>query len=141
MSRQFIHLHLHSEYSLLDGMTKTKKLIKKVKEMGMDSVALTDHGTMYGAIEFYKAAKAEGIKPIVGLEAYTTLGDHKERSGKNNHLLLLAKDEEGYKNLMQITSIAHMEGMYRKPRITRELLANYSKGLICTSACPAGEPG
>lgn len=137
--RNFVHLHLHSEYSLLDGMTKTKKLIKKVKEMGMDSVALTDHGTMYGAIEFYKAAKAEGIKPIVGLEAYTTLGDHKERSGKNNHLLLLAKDEEGYKNLMQITSIAHMEGMYRKPRITRELLANYSKGLICTSACPAGE--
>ncbi len=139
MARQFVHLHLHSEYSLLDGMTKTKKLIKKVKEMGMDSVALTDHGTMYGAIEFYKNAKAEGIKPIVGLEAYTTIGDHKEKGGKNNHLLLLAKDEEGYKNLMQITSIAHMEGMYRKPRISRHLLEKYSKGVICTSACPAGE--
>lgn len=139
MARKFVHLHLHSEYSLLDGMTKIKKLIKRVKEMGMDSVALTDHGAMYGAIEFYKAAKAEEIKPIVGLEAYTTPGDHKEKSGNNNHLLLLAKNEEGYKNLMQITSIAHVEGMYRKPRISRSLLEKYHKGLICTSACPAGE--
>lgn len=139
MSRKFTHLHLHSEYSLLDGMTKIKKLVKRVKELGMDSVALTDHGVMYGAIEFYKAAKAEEVKPIIGLEAYTTIGDHKERSGKTNHLLLLAKDEEGYKNLMKITSIAHIEGMYRKPRISRELLEKYAKGVICTSACPAGE--
>lgn len=139
MSRKFVHLHLHSEYSLLDGMTKTKKLIKRVKEMGMDSVALTDHGAMYGAVEFYKNAKAEEIKPIIGLEAYTTPGDHTERSGNIHHLLLLAKDEEGYKNLMQITSIAHVEGFYRRPRISRGLLEKYSKGLICTSSCPAGE--
>lgn len=139
MSQKFVHLHLHSEYSLLDGMTKIKKLIKRVKELGMDSVALTDHGTMYGAIEFYKAANAEGVKPIIGLEAYTTIGDHKEKGGKNNHLLLLAKNEEGYKNLMKITSIAHLEGMYRKPRISRHLIEKYSKGVICTSACPAGE--
>lgn len=143
MSNNFVHLHLHSEYSLLDGLTKIKKLVKKVKEMDMDSVAVTDHGAMYGAIEFYKAAKSEGVKPIVGLEAYTTPFDHKKRpeKGKNqtHHLLLLAKDEEGYKNLMKISSIAHLEGYYYRPRISRELLAKYSKGLICTSACPASE--
>lgn len=140
MSRKFVHIHLHTEYSLLDGLTKTKKLMKKVKEMGMDSVAITDHGALYGAVEFYKAAKAEGIKPIIGLEAYTTTGDHKDRTSReNHHLLLLAKDEEGYKNLMKISSIAHVEGYYYKPRISRELIAKYSKGLMCTSACPASE--
>ncbi|MCS7092000.1 MAG: DNA polymerase III subunit alpha [Patescibacteria group bacterium] len=143
MSNNFVHIHLHTEYSLLDGLTKIKKLVKKVKEMGMDSVAITDHGALYGAIEFYKTAKAENVKPIVGLEAYTTPFDHKKRpeKGKNqtHHLLLLAKDEEGYKNLMKISSIAHLEGYYYRPRISRELLSKYSKGLICTSACPASE--
>ncbi len=150
MASKFIHLHLHTEYSLLDGLTKISKLTKKIKEMGMDSVALSDHGAMYGAIEFYKACKKEELKPIVGMEAYTCIEDHKLRpektketnttfDRKNNHLLLLAKDEEGYKNLMKITSIAHTEGYYYRPRIQRELLAKYSKGLICTSACPAGE--
>ncbi|CAN5319978.1 DNA polymerase III subunit alpha [soil metagenome] len=140
---KFVHLHLHTEYSLLDGLSKISKLMTRVKEMDMDSVAITDHGTMYGAIEFYKKAKAENIKPIIGVEAYTILGDHKERPEKErynyNHLLLLAKDEEGYKNLMKITSIAHLEGYYFRPRIQRELLEKYSKGIICTSACVSGE--
>ena len=143
MSAKFVHLHLHSEYSLLDGLTNIKKLTSKVKEMGMDSVALTDHGAMYGAIEFYKQCLKEGVKPIVGMEAYTTTIDHKIRPerGKvqNFHLVLLAKNEEGYKNLMKLTSIAHLEGYYYRPRVSNDTLAKYSKGLICTSACPAGE--
>jgi DNA polymerase III subunit alpha len=143
MSNKFVHIHLHSEYSLLDGLTKLKKLTSRVKEMDMDTVAITDHGVMYGAIDFYKQAQKDGVKPIIGMEAYTTLGDHTLRGEgaprQNNHLLLLAKDEEGYKNMMKITSIAHLEGYYYRPRITRDLLAKYSKGLIVTSACPAGE--
>src|SRR5581483_12288703 len=99
---KFVHLHLHTEYSLLDGLSKIPKLMTRVKEMGMDTVAITDHGTMYGVIDFYKKAKAENVKPIIGVEAYTVLYDHKERPEKErfgyNHLLLLAKDEEGYKN-------------------------------------------
>ncbi len=143
MSSKFVHLHVHTEYSLLDGLSNIKKLIQTVKEQGMDSVALTDHGVMYGAIEFYKAAKNEGIKPIVGMEAYTTIDDHRKKpqrgKSSNNHLLLLAKNEIGYKNLMKISSIAHLEGYYYRPRIQRSLLKNYSEGLIVTSACPAGE--
>ncbi len=143
MANKFVHLHLHTEYSLLDGLSKISKLTTRVKEMGMDTVAITDHGTMYGAIEFYKKARAENVKPIIGVEAYTVLYDHKEKPDKErfnyNHLLLLAKDEEGYKNLMKITSIAHLEGYYYRPRIQRELLEKYSKGIICTSACVNGE--
>lgn len=144
MADKFVHLHLHTEYSLLDGLTKTKKLTSRIKEMGMNTVAITDHGAMYGAIEFIRQCQKDDIKPIVGLEAYTCLEDHKIRPQKgqkfqNYHLLLLAKDEEGYKNLMKITSIAHTEGYYYRPRISNEILAKYSKGLICTSACPAGE--
>jgi DNA polymerase III subunit alpha len=140
---KFVHLHLHTEYSLLDGLSKISKLMTRVKEMNMDTVAITDHGTMYGAIEFYKKAKAENVKPIIGVEAYTVLHDHKEKPEKErfnyNHLLLLAKDEEGYKNLMKITSIAHIEGYYYRPRIMRELIEKYSKGIICSSACVNGE--
>ncbi|HEX6977493.1 MAG TPA: DNA polymerase III subunit alpha [Patescibacteria group bacterium] len=142
---KFIHLHLHTEYSLLDGLSKISKLMKKVKEMGMDSVAITDHGAMYGAIEFYKEAKKEGIKPIIGIETYVSLVDHTKRpekqsgEGKNYHLLLLAKNEEGYKNLMKISSIAQLEGYYYRPRIDHEVLKKYSKGIICTSACALGE--
>ncbi len=144
MANKFVHLHLHTEYSLLDGLTKIKKLTSKVKEMGMDTVAISDHGSMYGAIEFYRQCQKDEVKPIIGMEAYTCLNDHKERPAKgekfqNYHLLLLAKDEEGYKNLMKIASIAHLEGYYYRPRISNEILAKYSKGLICTSACPAGE--
>src|SRR5258708_7663550 len=140
---KFVHLHLHTEYSLLDGLSKIGKLMARVKEMNMDSVAITDHGTMYGAIDFYKKAKQENIRPIIGVEAYTILGDHNEKPEKErynyNHLLLLAKDEEGYKNLMKITSIAHLEGYYFRPRIQREVIEKYSKGIICTSACVRGE--
>lgn len=144
MAGKFVHLHLHTEYSLLDGLTKTKKLTTRIKEMGMDTVAVTDHGAMYGAIEFYKQCHKDGVKPILGMEAYTCREDHKIRPEKgerfqNFHLLLLAKNEEGYKNLMKITSIAHLEGYYYRPRISNDALAKYSKGLICTSACPAGE--
>lgn len=145
MTKDFVHLHVHSEYSLLDGLSKIKGLISYVKELGMKSVAVTDHGVMYGAIEFYKKAKAEEIKPIIGMEAYVVKEDHIAKNdrtkSKNYHLLLLAKDLEGYKNLMKLTSIAHLEGYYYRPRIDRTTLAKYSKGLICTSACPLSEVG
>lgn len=140
---KFVHLHVHTEYSLLDGLSKTGDLISNIKENGMDAVAVTDHGAMYGIIEFYKKARKEGVKPIIGMEAYTTNINHREKPErskvKNFHLLLLAKDNEGYKNLMKLTSIAHLEGYYYRPRFDRETLAKYSKGLICTSSCPQGE--
>ncbi|MDO8503121.1 MAG: DNA polymerase III subunit alpha [bacterium] len=142
--QKFVHLHVHTEYSLLDGLSNIEKLIARIKEMGMDSIAITDHGAMYGAIEFYKAAKKEGVRSIIGVEAYTTNQDHKIRKegGKrieSNHLLLLSKDEEGYRNLMKLTTIAHLEGYYYRPRFDKETLKKYSKGLICTSACALGE--
>ncbi len=140
---KFVHLHVHTEYSLLDGLSKIKELIAHIKEQGMDSVAITDHGVMYGAIEFYKAAINEGIKPIIGMEGYISNIDHKlriERSKmKNWHITLLAKNNDGYKNLMKLTSIAHLEGFYYKPRFDFETLAKYSKGLICLSGCGASE--
>ncbi|MFC1649849.1 DNA polymerase III subunit alpha [Patescibacteria group bacterium] len=143
MSGKFVHLHVHTEYSLLDGMSKIKDLFSHVKNLGMDAVAITDHGAMYGVIEFYKQAKKQGIKPIIGMEGYTTDVDHtiKPQKGKfqNFHQLLLAKNNVGYKNLMKLTSIAHLEGYYYRPRVSRELLKKYSNGLICTSSCPAGE--
>ncbi len=145
MAGKFVHLHSHTEYSLLDGLSRIPKLIKHIKEQEMDALAVTDHGSMYGAIEFYKEAKKQEIKPIIGIEAYCIPGDHKEKGdkgkGKNNHLILLAKDIEGYKNLMKLTSIAHIEGFYYKPRFDHETLKKYSKGLICTSSCPQGEVG
>lgn len=143
MAKKFVHLHVHTEYSLLDGLSKISTLLNHVKEMGMDSVAITDHGVMYGVIEFYKKALKEGVKPIIGMEGYVTNVNHKERPerGKfqNYHLLLLAKNNEGYQNLMKLTSIAHLEGYYYRPRVDKETLAKYSKGLICTSACQNGE--
>src|SRR3990172_10457769 len=143
MANKFVHLHVHTEYSLLDGLSKIGKLATHVKELGMDAVAITDHGVMYGVIEFYKKMKKEEIKPIIGMEAYTTEGDLRNRPErsklKNYHLFLLEKEKEGYKNLMKLTSIAHLEGYYYRPRFDRETLAKYSKGLICTSSCPQGE--
>lgn len=140
---KFVHLHVHTEYSLLDGLSKIKKLIAHIKEQGMDSVAITDHGVMYGAIEFYKAATNEGIKPIIGMEGYLSNINHTlriERSKmKNWHVTLLAKNNDGYKNLMKLTSIAHTEGFYYRPRFDFETLAKYSKGLICLSGCGASE--
>lgn len=140
----FVHLHVHTEYSLLDGLTKIKKLIPTIKEMGMDSIAITDHGNMYGAIEFYKACKKNDVKPIIGSEIYMCTGNRTDKTAKNRksqHLLLLAKNITGYKNLMKIVSIAHTEGFYYKPRIDWETLTKYHEGLICTSACIEGEIG
>ena len=143
MAKKFVHLHVHTEYSLLDGLSKISKLISHIKRNDMNSVAITDHGTMYGVVEFYKKAIKEEIKPILGMEAYTTninLRERPERGKfKNFHLLLLAKNKEGYQNLMKLTSIAHLEGYYYRPRFDRETLSKYSKGLVCTSACQQGE--
>ncbi|KKR11528.1 MAG: polymerase III, alpha subunit protein [Candidatus Woesebacteria bacterium GW2011_GWA1_39_21] len=137
---KFVHLHLHTEYSLLDGLCKISPLISYVKASGMDALAITDHGTMYGVIEFYKKCKAEGIKPVIGVEGYICRDlKVKDRTSKYNHIILLAKNEVGYKNLMRITSIAHIEGYYYKPRFDFEVLKKYSKGLICTTACGQGE--
>ncbi|RXJ97073.1 DNA polymerase III subunit alpha [Arcobacter sp. AHV-9/2010] len=138
---QFTHLHLHTEYSLLDGANKIKPLAKKIKELGMTSVAMTDHGNMFGTIDFYNAMRAEGIKPIIGMEAY--IHNSEDLSDKTNrqrfHLCLYAKDEEGYKNLMYLSSKAYMEGFYYYPRINKQLLKEHSKGLVCSAACLQGE--
>jgi len=143
MASKFVHLHVHTEYSLLDGLSKIDKLVARVKELEMPAVAITDHGVMYGAIDFYKTCNKAGIKPIIGMEGYVVNKDHKLREGKgeNNHLLLLAKNYEGYKNLMKLSTIAHIEGFYYRPRFDKETLAKYHQGLICTSACPKGEVG
>jgi DNA polymerase-3 subunit alpha len=140
---KFVHLHSHTEYSLLDGLSKIKKMVKRTKELGMDSIAITDHGVMYGAIEFYKEAKAEGIKPIIGCEMYVAPRSHTSKEGKVDaepyHMTILAKDLEGYQNLMKLVSIAHLDGFYYRPRVDKELLKQFHKGLICLSACPGGE--
>jgi DNA polymerase-3 subunit alpha len=140
----FIHLHLHTEYSLLDGLTKIKKLANTLKDFDMKACAITDHGNMYGAIEFYKTMIKNEIKPIIGCEIYTCPKDRHEKTSQNrksHHLILLAKDHRGYQNLIKIVSIGHQEGFYYKPRIDWEILEKYHQGLICTSACPQGEVG
>jgi DNA polymerase-3 subunit alpha len=142
---KFVHLHVHTEYSLLDGLSNIKKLFAHVKEQGMDAIAITDHGVMYGEVEFYKEGLKQGIKPILGMEGYITAGDLHDKPERaklqNNHLLVIAKNDEGYKNLMKLSSIAHIEGYYYRPRFDRETLKKYSKGLIITSSCPLGEVG
>ena len=143
MAKKFVHLHVHTEYSLLDGLSKISDLLSYIKELEMEAIAISDHGAMYGVIDFYKKCIKEGVKPVIGMEGYTTNVPLKERPerGKfqNYHLLLLAKDNEGYQNLMKLSSIAHIEGYYYRPRVDRETLAKYSKGLIVTSACAQGE--
>ena len=138
----FVHLHIHSEYSLLDGANRIKELPKIAKKLGMDSIAITDHGVMYGAIEFYKACKAEGIKPIIGCEVYVAPRSRFDKEAgidnKYNHLILLAKNNNGYKNLSKLVSIGFTEGYYYKPRIDLETLEKYHEDLICCSACLAG---
>ena len=139
---KFIHLHVHSEYSLLDGANRIKDLPVRAKEMGMDAIALTDHGVMYGVIDFYKACKKEGIKPIIGCEVYVANRSRFDKEAGldfNNHLILLAKNNEGYKNLTKLVSSGFTEGFYYKPRIDKEILEKHHEGLICLSACLAGE--
>ena len=141
-TRNFTHLHVHSEYSLLDGACVTKKLIKRVKALGQTAVAITDHGAMFGCVDFYREAKKEGIKPIIGCEVYIanrTRFDKVHKMDWSNHLILLCENEIGYRNLIKMVSCAYVEGMYKKPRIDHDLLAKHSEGLICLSACLAGE--
>ena len=142
---EFIHLHTHSHYSLLDGLSKLDQMVDRAKELGMSAIGLTDHGAMYGAIEFYKACTVAGIKPIIGVEAYvanrTRLDKESGIDNKRFHLTLLAKNAEGYKNLVRLTTAAHIEGYYYKPRMDKDILRMYSDGIIALSGCPAGELG
>ncbi|MEG0565928.1 MAG: DNA polymerase III subunit alpha, partial [Hungatella sp.] len=140
----FTHLHVHTEYSLLDGSCKIKELTARAKELGMDSMAITDHGVMYGVIDFYRAAKEAGIKPILGCEVYvapTSRFDRETVSGEDRyyHLILLAENQTGYQNLMKIVSKGFVDGFYYKPRVDYEILSQYHEGIICLSACLAGE--
>lgn len=135
----FVHLHLHTEYSLLDGVGKIDEYIERAKELGMHSIAITDHGNMFGAVEFYKKAMKKGIKPIIGVEMYVAEKEAELREGKNFHLILLAKDEIGYKNLIKISSFGFVNGFYYKPRVDKKFLKNHSEGIIALSACMAGE--
>jgi len=138
----FAHLHVHTEYSLLDGMCRIPQLVARARELGMDSLAITDHGAMYGAIEFYLAAKEAGIKPIIGCEFYVALNSRFSRDASDKssyHLVLLAKNQTGYRNLIQLATKAQLEGFYYKPRVDKELLEQYHQGLIAFSACVAGE--
>ena len=141
---KFTHLHVHTEYSLLDGSNKIKEYVARVKELGMDSAAITDHGVMYGVIDFYRAAKAAGINPVLGCEVYVAPNSRFDREiGKDEdryyHLVLLAENNTGYSNLMKIVSKGFVEGFYYKPRVDMEVLNRYHEGIIALSACLAGE--
>ena len=144
LQSKFVHLHIHSEFSLLDGANRIKDIPARAKELGMDAIAITDHGVMYGVIDFYKACKKEGVKPIIGCEVYvapqgrTRQNKEPGLDNKYNHLILLAKNMQGYRNLSKLVSIGFTEGYYYKPRIDYEVLEKYSEGLICLSACLAG---
>jgi DNA polymerase III subunit alpha len=148
----FVHLHCHSEYSLLDGANRIDDLIARAKELEQPAVAITDHGNLHAAWEFQEKAKKAGVKPIIGMEAYVAPGDRRERgrgrgpgesirslSKPYYHLVVLARDAVGYRNLVKLSSLAYTEGFYTKPRVDRELLARYNEGLVITSACMAGE--
>ena len=139
---EFVHLHTHTEYSLLDGLSSPKALAERAAGLGMNALAITDHGVMYGVVDFYKACKAVGIKPLIGMEAYVapeSRFSHDRADGKAYHLILLAQNQQGYRNLLALASLAQLEGFYYKPRVDREALAQYSEGLIALSACLQGE--
>jgi DNA polymerase-3 subunit alpha len=140
----FAHLHVHSHYSLLDGGNRIEDLVSTAAALGMDSLALTDHGNLFGAVDFYQAAKAGGLRPILGMEAYISPTTRQDRTMGNiqtaaYHLLLLAMNETGWRNLMKLSSRAYLEGFYYRPRVDRQLLAELNEGLICTTACLGGE--
>ncbi len=143
MTKQFVHLHLHTDYSLLDGAIKIGPLAKRAAELQMPAVAITDHGNLYGSLSFYNKMKEVGVKPIIGIEAYYTRGSRHEKGESKlepgekatNHIVLLAKDLKGYQNLVKLSSFSFTEGFWRKPRIDKELLAQHSEGIIALSAC------
>lgn len=139
----FTHLHVHTEYSLLDGAARIKEVVSGAKALGMDSLAITDHGVMFGVIDFYRECIKQGIKPVIGCEVYTaarTLFDKdSEKDKRMGHLVLLAENNQGYKNLMKIVSEGYRHGFYYKPRIDKDVLKKYSEGIIALSACLAGE--
>jgi DNA polymerase-3 subunit alpha len=139
----FVHLHVHTEYSLLDGLSRIDNLVARAKELNMPALAITDHGTMFGVIDFYRACKAADIKPIIGVEAYLARLSMKDRDPKEDkrpyHMLLLAQNEKGYKNLLKIASTAQLEGYYYRPRTDRDFLAAHSEGIIATSGCLAAQ--
>ncbi|MDE5564999.1 MAG: PHP domain-containing protein, partial [Oscillospiraceae bacterium] len=143
MNDAFVHLHVHSEYSLLDGACRISQLVEQTKALGQTAVAVTDHGNLYAAVTFYEAAKEASIKPIIGCEVYVAQRTRFDRDalldGKSYHLVLLCENEEGYQNLVKLVSAANLEGFYKKPRVDMALLRQYHKGLICLSACVAGE--
>ena len=140
----FVHLHVHTEYSLLDGSNKIKEYVARVKELGMDSAAITDHGVMFGVIDFYRAAKDAGIRPILGCEVYVAPGSRFDKETGSHedryyHLVLLAENQKGYENLTKIVSKGFVDGYYYKPRVDMEVLQTYHEGIIALSACLAGE--
>ena len=145
MTSEFVHLHNHSDYSLLDGAQRVDQLVNTIDDLKMDTVALTEHGNMFSVIPFYKQVKRVGIKPIIGCEIYVSIGSRFEKKARsdggwgNNHLILLAQNFTGYRNLMKLVTAGYLEGFYYRPRIDLELLEKYSDGLICLSACLKGE--
>ncbi|HZU78135.1 MAG TPA: PHP domain-containing protein, partial [Dehalococcoidia bacterium] len=142
MAHVFTHLHLHTEFSLLDGLARIEPLLDRVKALGQEACAITDHGNLYGAIDFYRAARKRGIKPLIGIEAYVAPGSRLSRDPRDKspfHLTLIARTLEGYRNLLALSTAASLEGYYYKPRMDRELFEKYSAGLLALSGCPSSE--
>ena len=139
----FTHLHVHTEYSLLDGACRISRLVERAKELGQDALAITDHGVMYGVIDFYRECKKQGIRPIIGCEVYVAPRSRFDKTFELDreyyHLILLCENQTGYQNLMKLVSLAFTDGFYNKPRVDYELLEKYHEGLICLSACMSGE--
>ena len=139
----FVHLHVHSTYSLLDGLAHTEELVKRAKELDMPALAITDHGVMYGAVEFYQKARKHGVKPIIGMEMYVSprrMTDRDPQKDKSpTHIILLAKDRTGYQNLLQIATAGQLEGFYYKPRVDKPYLRQHAEGLIALTGCGSGE--
>ena len=137
----FVHLHCHTDYSLLDGACEIGRLMQTVEQLKMPAVAMTDHGNLFGAVEFYNAAVGKGIRPIIGCEVYVAQQGHQNKADTNryNHLVLLCENQEGYRNLINLVSTGYLDGFYYKPRIDKDLLARHSKGLIALSACLRGD--
>src|SRR5260370_28120207 len=141
MANPFVHLHCHTDYSLLDGACEISQLMSLVAEQKMTAVAMTDHGNVFGAVEFYNSAKAHGVHPVIGCEVYVAQQGHKVNTESNryNHLVLLCENQDGYRNLIQLASTAYLDGFYYKPRIDKDLLSRHAKGLIALSACLRGD--